>query len=215
MKTKLFYITILTTTILLQNCANKNEKKLEKIDTTIAQKETETIAKPQKAVVINLADTIENKWTVLCFKDSSKTEEGMVAKLTAIYNTKLPEAIKANKLKIMGSPMAWHTMQKTAYFFEAGIPVDKAPTKITKGIYTKNTGTDSAYVAHFFGPTNLTKGAYQALQEKLTENHKIKSNNIYEVYIGNPFQNTTEALDAYKLQTDIILPFKKQNNLGL
>ena len=188
------------------NCNSSKEKSAPTI-ATVDNKKIEVLpSNPQKGAVINMQDTVEIKRMVLCLKDSSKTREGMYAKLADIYNKKLPDVIKANKLITTGAPMAWHTMQKTAYFFEAGIPVNKTPAKLGKGMYMKTTGGDSVYLAHFFGPNDLTSGAYDALKEKAKENHKVISP-AYEVYIDNPFVVSAEPLDLYKLQTDIVCPF--------
>jgi effector-binding domain-containing protein len=173
-----------------------------------SQKTESKLVVSQKGPIINLQDTIETKKMVLCIKDSSKTRVGMNQKLANIYNSKLPEAIKANKLSIVGDAMAWHTTQKNAFFFEAGIPVNKAPAKMGKGMYIKNTGNDCALIAHFWGPNELNKSAYEALAEMLKDKHKRKTGNGYEIYIGNPFNVTKERLDFYKLQTDIVLPYK-------
>jgi effector-binding domain-containing protein len=209
MKTNYVLIVLLLLLILNTGC-NSSKEKTAPVITTVDNKKTDPPpTNSQKGAVINMQDTVEIRKTVLCIKDSSKTREGMYAKLTDIYNKKIPDAIKANKLKIMGSPMAWHTMQKAFYFFEAGIPVDKAPAKPGKGMYMKSTGADSVYIAHFFGPNELTTGAYDAIKEKAKENHKVISS-AYEVYIGNPFVTTTEPLDLYKLQTDIICPFRNK-----
>jgi effector-binding domain-containing protein len=209
MKTNYLLVAPLTLLILTSSC-NSSKEKTASTTSTVDKKTTEAIpTNPQKGAIINMEDTVEVKWMVLCLKDSSKTREGMYAKLAEIYNKKIPDAIKANKLKIMGAPIAWHTMQKAAYFFEAGIPVDKAPAKSGKGMYMKSTGVDSVYVAHFFGPNDLTKGAYDAIKEKATENNRVISSS-YEVYIDNPFVATTEPLDLYKLQTDIVCPFRKK-----
>jgi effector-binding domain-containing protein len=209
MKTFNVLIAPLALLVLTTSCNSSKEK----TTTSIAKEENKKIevlpTNPQKGAVINMQDTVEIKRMVLCIKDSSKTREGMYAKLTDIYNKKLPDAIKANKLTITGAPMAWHTMQKTAYFFEAGIPVNKTPAKPGKGMYMKSTGSDSVYIAHFFGPNDLTIGAYDAIKEKAKENHKVTSA-AYEVYINNPFVITTEPLDLYKLQTDIVWPFRNK-----
>jgi effector-binding domain-containing protein len=209
MKTNYVLIAPIMLLILTTSC-NSSKEKTASTSTTLDNKKIEVLpTNPQKGAVINMQDTVEIKKAVLCLKDSSKTREGMYAKLIDIYNKKIPDAIKANKLKIMGAPMAWHTMQKTFYFFEAGIPVDKAPAKPGKGMYMKNTGADSVYIAHFFGPNDLTIGAYDAIKEKAKENHKVTSA-AYEVYIDNPFVITTEPLDLYKLQTDIVWPFRNK-----
>jgi hypothetical protein len=198
------------TLLTLATSCNSSKEKNTPATTAVDSKKTDVPAStPQKGAIINMEDTIEVKRVVLCLKDSSNTREGMYEKLSAIYNKKLPETIKANKLIIMGAPIAWHTMQKKAYFFEAGIPVDKAPAKPGKGMYMKSTGGDSVYIAHFFGPNELTNGAYDAIKEKAIENHKVTSS-YYEVYIDNPFVATTEPLDVYKLQTDIVCPFRNK-----
>jgi hypothetical protein len=191
------------------SCSSSTEKAAP-TTATVDDKKVEVLPEiPQKGAVINMQDSVEIKRQVLCLKDSSKTREGMYAKLTEIYTKKLPDVIKANKLVITGAPMAWHTMQKTFFFFEAGIPVNNAPAKPGKGMYMKNTGGDSVYVAHFFGPNDLTKGAYEAIKEKATENNRVIASS-YEVYVDNPFVVTTEPLDLYKLQTDIVCPFRKK-----
>ena len=105
--------------------------------------------------------------------------------------------------------MAWQLMQNGAYFFEAGIPVDKVPAKMGKGMFMKSTGTDSTVVAHFWGKQDQTISAYSALDEKLTEQKKTKSSDAYEIYRGNYFPVNNEPVDFYKLQVDIIVPFKK------
>jgi effector-binding domain-containing protein len=209
MKTINFLIATLALLILNTSCNSSKEKAPPTIATVDNKKMEVLPTNPQKGAVINMQDTVEIKRMVLCLKDSSKTREGMYSKLIEIYNKKLPDAIKANKLITTGAPMAWHTMQKTAYFFEAGIPVNKAPAKPGKGMYIKSTGGDSVYVAHFFGPNDLTIGAYDAIKEKAKENHKVTAA-AYEIYINNPFVITTEPLDLYKLQTDIVWPFRNK-----
>jgi effector-binding domain-containing protein len=203
----LFSATIICT---FASCSG-NDAKTENATTknTDTTTEVEAVETTQtKGPIINIQDSTEVSQTVLCLKDSSTTIEGMYQKLSNIYNVKLQETIKAGKLNVMGSPMAWQTIEKDAYFFEAGIPVDKAPSKMGKGMYMKNTGSDSAVVAHFWGPLNLTKSAYDALAEKLTDAGKTKSNASYEIYKGDFFPSNNAAVDFYKLQTDIITPFK-------
>lgn len=209
MKKNIAFLAFFHLLLLASSCGSSTEKSAPTI-ATVEDKKIEVLPEiPQKGAVINMQDSMEIKRQVLCLKDSSKTREGMYAKLTDIYNKKLPDVIKANKLVITGAPMAWHTMQKTFFFFEAGIPVNNAPAKPGKGMYMKSTGGDSVYVAHFFGPNELTKGAYDAIKEKATENNRVIVSS-YEVYIDNPFVVTTEPLDLYKLQTDIVCPFRKK-----
>lgn len=209
MKNLLF--TLCTFTILSTFLSCTGNKESEKTNT----KNTDTIAPivevetPKvKAPIINIQDSLEVKQDVLCIKDSSNTIEGMYQKLSNIYNIKLQEIIKASKVQVMGSPMAWQTVEKNAYFFEAGIPVDRAPSKMGKGMYMKSTGDDSAAVAHFWGPQNISKSAYDALDEKLTDMHKTKSAAVYEIYKGDYFPTNNTAVDFYKLQIDIVMPYK-------
>jgi effector-binding domain-containing protein len=209
MKSTSIYIIAICSIIFMISCADTKEKETA---AKAAQQKSEKAATPtvvaEKAPIINLQDTIELKRTVLCIKDSANNRERMYAKLCTIYNTKLADCIKTNKLKVMGNPIAWHTKQKNAFFFEAGIPVNTAPTKPGKGMYMKNTSNDSVFVAHFFGPSDMAVGAYVALNEKLTDLHKHKTNDIYEVYFGDYFSASATPKDFYKLRTDIILPYK-------
>ena len=208
MNLKLFPQIAIAISCTLFSCGGGKEKDV----TEVAKKDTVATtpeAPKAKGPVINIQDSLEVNQTVLCLKDSSSTAEGMYKKLSDIYNIKLQETIKAGKLNVMGSPMAWRTMQNGAYFFEAGIPVDKTPNKMGKGMFIKNTGTDSTIVAHYWGPQDQTKSAYDAIDERLVDVKKTKSSSAYEIYRGDYFPATNEAVDFYKLQTDIIVPLKK------
>ena len=162
----------------------------------------------QKGPIINIIDTVEVKRIVFCVKDSSATSAGMSIKLSKIYNKKLPTAITAANLKIVGQPMAWYKSQKAPFFFEVGIPVDKAPAKMPKGFFIKKTGGDSALVAHFYGPNVLSNVGYDAVAEMLKERNRKKAAPAYEIYIDNPFEVKKGKIDAYKQQTDIVGPYK-------
>lgn len=189
--------------------SNKDsDKNTAKISDTTNSASTVIETPIAKAPIINIQDSMEIKLNVLCIKDSASTVEGLYLKLSKIYNIKLQEVIKTNKLNVMGSPMAWQTIEKNAYFFEAGIPVDKTPAKMGKGMYMKNTGDDSTVLAHFWGPQNLTKSAYDALSEKISDMKRNKTSSTYEIYKGNYFDTTNAVVDFYKLQTDIVMPFK-------
>ena len=163
---------------------------------------------PQKGPIVNIVDTVELKRIVLCVKDSAATSAGMSAKLSNIFNKKIPDAITAAKLKITGQPMAWYKSQKAPFFFEVGIPVAKAPVKMPKGFFIKKTGGDSALVAHFFGPNVLSTVGYEAVADMVKERNKKKAAAAYEIYIDNPFEVKKGKIDAYKQQTDIVLPYQ-------
>ncbi len=172
---------------------------------TVTNNKTEIL---QKGPVINIVDTVEVKRIVLCMKDSSATSAGMSTKLSNIYNKKIPDAIALAKLKMVGQPMAWYKSQKAPFFFEVGIPVDKAPGKIPKGFFIKKTGGDSALVAHFFGPNVMSSVGYDAVSEMLKERNRKKAAPAYEIYIDNPFEVKKGKTDPYKQQSDIVLPYR-------
>ena len=91
MKKNNLLIASLALLILTTSCHSSKEKAAPTI-ATVDNKKIEVLpTTPQKGAVINMQDTVEIKKMVLCLKDSSKTREGMYAKLTAIYNKKLPD----------------------------------------------------------------------------------------------------------------------------
>lgn len=162
----------------------------------------------RKAPIINITDTLSIKHFVLCIKDSAASSERIAMKLATIYSTKLPAIIKKNKLKITGVPMAWYKSQKAPYFFEAGYPVDKKPTKLPPGVTIKQIGTDSVVVAHFYGPYDLTRQAYTALQDWLKEHNKKMIQPAYEMYIDEAREKDGKLKDPYKVQTDIVFTWR-------
>lgn len=193
----------------MSSCKDKNEKVRV---TPITTKTNTPIPKllPNKAPIINIIDTVEIKRMVLCIKDSAATNEILNGKLAAIFNKKLPDAIMLGKLKIMGEPIVWYKSKKAPYFFQAGIPVDKAPLQLSKEMFITKTGGDSAFVAHFFGPNELTGVGYDALNEMMKEKNKKKTTASYEVYTDNKFLELNKKKDPYKLQTDIVMPYKRK-----
>lgn len=200
---------IITVAIIAVSCKGNNEKTTQLPTSEKNKNVNDTVAKaPEKGPIINIIDTVEIKRTVLCTKDSAATIEGLNEKLATIFNKKLPEAATLGKLKITGAPIVWYKSKKAPYFFQAGIPVDKAAAKLAKGMFMGKTGGDSAMVAHFFGPNNLSSIGYEALNDMLKENKKKKTTDSYEVYIDNKFLTANEKTDPYKLQTDIVMPYK-------
>ena len=208
MKNSIVYISLIVTC--MSSCKTKNEK----LPDTLIEKKSDThnsaAVVPKKAPTINIIDTVEIKRNVLCVKDSAATWEIMNEKLAVIFNKKLPDAILLGKIKMTGDPIVWYSTKKTPYFFRAGIPVDKAPTKMIKGMFMSSTGKDSAFVAHFYGPNEFTGLGYEALNEILKENNKRKSTASYEIYKDNRFLEINKKKDPYKIQTDIVMPYKKQ-----
>lgn len=162
----------------------------------------------KRAPVINIIDTISVKMIVLYIKDSAATSDRISAKLAGIYGFKLPEFIKKNKLKITGPPVAWYRSSKAPVFFEAGLIVDKRPAKLAPGIFVRSVGGDSAVMAHFFGPYELTTMAYDAMNDFISSKKKHKAGMPYELYVSDPYDSKGKPVDPYKVQTDIIFPYK-------
>lgn len=162
----------------------------------------------RKAPVININDTLANKYLVLCIKDSAATSDRIAVKLGVIYGVKLAAIIKKNGLKVTGAPMAWYKSQKAPYFFEAGLPVDKKPAKLPAGVTIKQIVTDSVVVAHFYGPYDLTVQAHTALQDWLKDHKKKLIHPPYEIYIDDPLDKNGKLKDPYKVQTDIIFTWR-------
>lgn len=211
MKNNLSTLFIATIFCIFLSCSSNNkteDKNSKNNDITKSETEIADVQPSAKGPIINMQDSVEFKQIILCIRDSSNTIEGMYKKLSNIYNVKLQETLNANKMVAAGSPMAWQTIKDSAYFFEAGIPIDKTPSKMGKGMYLKSTGTDSTAIAHFTGPQNFIRSAYDALNEKLADMHKTKSADAYEIYKGVYFPANNEAVDFYKLQIDVITPYK-------
>ncbi len=209
MKYYFFSLIIIFVAVLLLQC--KDRKENPPAPPPLVKKETDTNSKSeplQKGPIVNIVDTVEIKRIVLCLKDSSASSAGMSEKLSEMYNNKIPAAITSSKLKIIGQPIAWYKTQKAPFFFEVGIPIEKAPAKMPKGFFIKKTGGDSALVAHFFGPNVLSAIGYDALTEMLKERKRKKAAAAYEIYIDNPFEIKKAKVDAYKQQTDIVLPYR-------
>lgn len=163
---------------------------------------------PQKAPIINIVETTELPMTVMYVRDSALNSERLSKKLADIYGKKLIEAAEKYQLKVVGAPMAWFKSQKAPFFFEAGMPIEKAPKKKIKGVLIKKTGSKRALVAHYFGPYQETAQAYQAIKEFLKDNHKKSSSMPYEIYVDDPYDSEMNLKDPYKVQTDIIFPYE-------
>ena len=173
---------------------------------TEVKKETST--KYQRPPIINIVDTIAPKMTVIYSSDSAATFDRISLKLGKIYGTKLPEYIKKNNLKTTGAPMAWYKKQKAPFFFEAGIPVNKAGSKPVKGVQIRQLSAGKALIVHFFGPFELLPQGYDAVKEWMKENKKTLAGPSYEIYITDPIDKNGKPVDPYKIKTDIVFPIK-------
>lgn len=203
---------ILFTAFLLGSCGGGDDKKKEPVKpekgriTTEVKKESET--KSQRPPIINIVDTIAPKMTVIYCKDSAATFDRIGLKLGKIYGTKLPEYIKKNNLKTTGAPMAWYKNQKGPFFFEAGIPVNKAGSKPVKGVQIRQLSAGKALIVHFFGPFEMLPQGYDAVKEWMKENKKTLAGPSYEMYITDPIDKNGKPVDPYKIKTDIVFPIK-------
>lgn len=192
------------------NCHSGNQdntvtpdKIIYKIDTAHQKGQPEITGKPP---IINIEDTIAVKQIVIYMKDSTRSSERIGTKLAYIFGKALPDMIKKNNLVRTGHKMAWFKTSREPFFFEAGIPVNKRPGKLARNVFVKEIGGDSAVVAHFYGPYEMTYLGYSALADFLKENHKKPAGSPYEIYIGEPIDNNGNPVDPYKLQTDIVFP---------
>ncbi len=179
------------------------EKIIYKVDTT-AREGKPTVAK--KPPIINITDTIAIPQIVIYVKDSARLSERIGLKLNNIYTKTLADVIKKNNLSKTGARMAWFKNSAAPFFFEAGIPVNKKPAKLPKNVFVKNIGGDSAVVAHFYGPYELTYEGYGALREWMKDNKKKAAGMPYEIYIGDPIDAKGQPADPYRVQTDIVFP---------
>ena len=194
--------------------ACKDEKKPE-VDPDapkiIVRKDTANLKKekqPSRSPIINVTDTIATRYIVLYIKDSAASSERISQKLATAYGVKLADFIKKNKLTAVGPPIAWYRSSKAPFFFEAGIPVDKKPAKLAKGILVKNIGGETALIAHFYGPYSSTFVGYEVLTEWLKDRKKTRSSLPYEIYVTDPVDQDGKMMDPYKVQTDIVFPYK-------
>ena len=189
-------------------CNDDGEKKTEPVSKKDSLVTKEEPVAPKRAPVINITDTLSVKRIVLTIKDSAASMERARLKLNEIYGVKLATVIKKNKLKTTGAPMAWYKTHKPPYFFEAGIPVDKKPSKIASGVQVKETSVDSAIVAHFYGPYDLLPQVYDIVKDMLKERKKKLKYPAYEIYVDDPVDSTGRPKDPYRVQTVVVFPLK-------
>jgi effector-binding domain-containing protein len=204
-------IAIVFTAILLCSCGG-SDKKAEPVKPekgrikTEVKKESKTNF--QRPPIINIVDTVSPKMTVIYSSDSAATFDRISLKLGKIYGTKLPEYIKKNSLKTAGAPMAWYKKQKAPFFFEAGMPVNKAGSKPVKGVQIRQMNGGKALIVHFFGPFEMLPQGYDAVKEWMKENKKTAAGPSYEIYITDPIDKNGKPVDPYKIQTDIVFPIQ-------
>ena len=210
MKVQLLFSLFCLSAVLISCGDDKQKDTVDKADVLIKSNKprSKNDTTPHSVPIINLQDTVAYPYIVICFKDSARNNVRLSQKLADIYGKKLQAVIKKNKLTVVGAPMAWYKSQKAPFFFEAGLPVDKKPSKLPKGFYCKNTGGLKVMVAHYFGPYEETFQAYQVLKEWMADEKKVQAAPAYEIYVTDPVGKDGQLLDPYKVQTDIIFPYR-------
>ena len=165
-------------------------------------------ATPVRPPVINITDTLQAEKLVLCVRDSASVYERIAPKLGEIYLVKIGGLISKSGLRITGKPMAWFTKRGSAYFFEAGFPVDKKTAKLPAQYFFRKIGPDSVTLAHFYGPYQQVAEGYLVVEEYLRNNHRKAGGQPYEVYVDDPIDSEGKPKDPWKVQTDIVFPRK-------
>jgi effector-binding domain-containing protein len=204
-------LTMLWLTAALLGCGDHASPKepataADKLGDTVG-KATQSPAPPAATVkppIINLLDTVSVAKWVLYMTDSAATIERVGLKLGEIYGPKLGKCLATNKLTMTGPPMAWYKSEKAPYFFEAGVPVDKKPAQLPKGVQLREIPAGPVLIARFFGPYDMMGIGYEAAKERLKSTKTASAGAPYEVYVGDP----VVMKDPYKVQTDIVFPVK-------
>ncbi len=201
--------------VLLYACNNQTQKEREpaiikSTDSPVVKKakSSEAALPTNRPPIINITDTLSVKQLVLCIKDSAANYDRISLKLGQLYGVKLAAVIKKNSLKVTGQPMAWYKTRKAPYFFEAGIPVDKRPRKLPANAFIKEIGVDSVIVAHFYGGYDLLPQAYEALADIIKDRKRTLKSKPYEIYVDDPMDKEGKLKDPYKVQTDVVFPWK-------
>ncbi len=193
-------------------CSSNDEKKADpelKKDTGSKKEAPATPAtETKRPAIINITDTLSSKQVIMYMKDSAATIERLQLKLGEIWTVKLGAVVQKNKIKTIGHPTAWYKTNKAPYFFEAGIPVDKKPAKFPANVFIREISADSVTVAHFYGSYDLLPQAYEAINDWMKGHKKKLDGKPYEVYIDDPMDKDGKMKDPYKVQTDIIYPWK-------
>lgn len=207
MKNPGLLLMILVTVFIVSSCGEDKKESVTAIKPPVVIKK-DSSTQPMQAPIINIIDTVALKYTVLYMKDSAASSVGISEKLSKIYSKSIPELLAKENIATNGPPIAWYKTNSAPFFFEAGIPVEKKPSKLPKGFYVRDIGGDSAVIAHFYGPYSITNMGYDALAEWAKDNKKRKSGAPYEIYVSDPLDEKGKAIDPYRLRTDIVFPHK-------
>ena len=198
------------TAVILVSCGGNKKKEEPKPEKgrIITEVKKGTANKTQRLPIINIVDTLSAQMTAEYCNDSAATFERIGLKLGKIYGTTLAEYIKKNNLKTTGAPMAWYKKQNAPFFFEAGMPVNKAGAKAVKGVQIRQLDAGKALIVHFYGPFELLPQGYDAVKEWMKENKRTPAGPSYEIYVTDPIDKNGKRVDPYKIQTDLVFPIK-------
>ena len=189
-----------------------NDKKVETIDPNQPVKikadtsKTDSGTAARRPPIINIVDTVILPQTILYIKDSASSSERISAKMSDLFRRRIPAILAQLQIEVDGPPMVWYRSQQAPFFFEAGQAIKKKPAKLPKPFLIKTLTKDSAVVAHFFGPYDITIMGYEALNDWMKDHKKKKTGPSYEIYVGNPYDAQGKKLDPYRVQTDIVFP---------
>lgn len=195
------------------NTETKN-KQINKDSITNSNKKNTVVTEKKKNIeedrpsIINITDTLSVKRMVLYMKDSAASRERVGLKVRKVVDNKLASVIKKNGLKVNGAPIVWLNSKKPPFYFEVGLPIEKKSGKLPKNIFLRDLGVDSVLVAHFYGKYEQLPQAYDALTDILKDRKKKLKGKAYEIYIDNPIDKDGKPKDPYKVQTDLVFPWK-------
>lgn len=110
--------------------------------------------------------------------------------------------IKRNGIEEGKKVMCFYNTIDRPFDFEAAIEVEHLSSKISGKIYDKEIRPCKVVVAHFWGPYDQLKVAYNELMKWVKSNKKRVAGNMFEVYVNDP----ATVQDPYEVQTDIYQP---------
>jgi effector-binding domain-containing protein len=195
----------------LFSCHQEEAKDISKTDRPVINyKTSKDSATSKQAPIVNLTDSLCPNYKVVFMKGTAASEAEIGSKLAEIFGKKLPELIKKQRLEMAGPPLVWYRSGKKAnsFIFDAGFPVNKKPSKLPGKFYYKTIGKDSAIIAHYYGPYDLTYFAYEAIKERLKEMKRSPASPAFEIYVDDPMDENGKPKDPFKVRTDIVFPYK-------
>lgn len=174
------------------------ENGLKQLKTKI---ENGTLSTPEPKVT--LEELAQPAMLVLTILDTAKVEAEIGPKLQKAYG-EMGQLLKSSQLTMERAPMAWYYTTSEPYVLEAAVVVDKRPLTTPGRIRFRQVGSGKALVAHYFGPYEESKMAYQQIQDWILSHKATAKGAPYEVYVDDP----TSKKSMYEVQTDIVQPLE-------